>query len=128
MTSQPSILRRYGWIGVIGLPIVGSLIGVGLYGMATDWYFLLPGLPPPMRFLEDPSRMNALAEAVGVPVPPDLTDVDEETALSFHEQYGRLRQDRRNMTAVKALGRLFESLGDSTSAQACYRRAAEHAP
>lgn len=118
-------LRRYGWLGVIAIPVVGGILGVWIYGRTTDWYVMRPGVPTLERFLENPEVLRPLAKALDVPPPPDPAELEHHQVALFLEYYGLLRRHPRDTATLVALGHLFEEVGHPERAAACFRRAGE---
>lgn len=117
--------RRYGWILLLLAPVVGSIVGIGWYGQSTNWYFLLPGVPSIERLGKNPALLRPLAEAVGVPVPTDLSTASPQELTAWYEVYSGLRQMPTDAILVDRLASLFDGRGDTARAAACRRRVAE---
>ncbi len=127
-TESPNWLNRWGWVLVIALPIIGAGSGIAYYGQTTDWYFLLPGLPPVERFRAEPESMHPLADALDLPRPPDVSAWPYPEIHPVYEAYGRLRRDPTDADAAGTLGLILEACGDVESGIRAYRRALEIEP
>jgi hypothetical protein len=126
--GRPPLLRRFGWLVVPLTPILGAAFAVWGYGAATEWFFLLPGVPSVEKMMEEPGRVGPLAAVIGVPGLPADVKLDERTASQFFNLYSRLRRTPRDTGAVAELGDLFHQLGFTQEADACYRRALQLDP
>jgi hypothetical protein len=104
-------------------PIVGSAAGIYAYGVATDWYFLLPGLPSHERFGQDSALAFPLADRIEVPRPPDFKGASAEEIRAFYEAYHQLRRNPRDPRIVEQLAQTFDRYGHSEKAAAAYKRA-----
>jgi hypothetical protein len=125
---RPPLLRRFGWLMLPFSVVLAAAVAVWVYGGATGWFFLMPGVPPVEKMQENPERLDPLASALGVPGLPAGIELDEPTASMFFTVYSRLRRSPLDAAGMAELGDLFGRLGFPEEAAACYRRALEIEP
>ncbi len=100
---------------------------------------VLPPLPPlhPVRPSEpdttgsvriDTAGLARWTSAMQLPDPPDLSLMDVEAAELIHKAMRGIDALPDSAAPVGQLGRVYQALGHSQQAQACYARASELAP
>ncbi len=122
--AKESFLKNI-WVQRIGLSLLIICVVAGWQVYRRGWWFLLPRLPAFESVRQDDRPARRLAEALGIPTPPDLTKIEEDSARNFYVALHNVRKYTRTARNYGILGRVYEAEGLHEKALALYRRAIE---